>query len=185
MNPKLVVLQGVPGAGKTTLMSRLAKDLSLPAVAKDEIKENLYEIFGTVDLAWKEMLGRASIRMLYELIDELLAAKQSFIVENAFFSQYAVPQLTELASKHNAEIIEIYCHVSIDVAKQRFVERQKSGQRHPGHRDDLHAKYIEDEKFWARYQPLNIGTSFTIQTEKSDEGAYQLLIAELRKVLDT
>ena len=184
MGAKLIVIQGVPGAGKTTILKRLAGDLSVQAVGKDQIKENLYDIFGTEDLAWKEMLGRASIRMLYELVDELLASGVTCIVENAFFAKFAASELSEIAAKHDASILEIYCKVPIAVAKQRFIERSSSGERHAGHRDQLHAAYIEDPAFWERYAPLKIGEYVEVDTAQFSDAEYTELLHKVKNFLE-
>ncbi|HSX33848.1 MAG TPA: AAA family ATPase [Candidatus Saccharimonadales bacterium] len=183
MQLTLVVIHGVPGAGKSTLMPKLRRDLNLPAIGKDQIKENLYDTVGTGDLRWKEMLGRASIRMLYHVADEVLALEQSLIIENAFFKEFAAQELADLAHKHQARIIEVYCKLAVAMAKKRFIERQESGQRHPGHQDNLHAQIINNPAFWRRYDPLDIGTRLDFDTSKPDEVAYQRLLITLRNIL--
>jgi predicted kinase len=180
----LIVVQGVPGSGKTTLLRRLKSDLQLPGIGKDDIKEPLYDVLGTGDLVWKEMLGRASIGMLYIVADQVLDLGQSLIIENAFFKQYASEDIKALAAKHNARIMEVYCEVDIARAKQRFIARQESGERHPGHRDDLHATYISDPAFWARYQPLEIGELLVINTETFEDSKYDALLASLKQRLE-
>jgi predicted kinase len=184
MQLTLFVIQGVPGAGKSTLKLQLAGDLQLPAIGKDDIKEPLFETLGTRNLAWKEMLGRAAIKMLYTVADEVLATGQSLIIENAFFTSFAQKDIAELAGTYNARVIEIYCHVDTALAKQRFIDREASGERHPGHRDDLHAAYLEDPAFWARYQPLDVGKRLTFDTTKKSAAAYAALLNDLRKEME-
>ena len=41
--PLLVVVSGMPSSGKTTVAEELARRLRLPLIAKDAIKESLYE----------------------------------------------------------------------------------------------------------------------------------------------
>ena len=48
--PLLVVVTGMPAAGKTTVADSLSRSLSLPFVAKDTVKEHLYETLGTGNL---------------------------------------------------------------------------------------------------------------------------------------
>ncbi len=61
----LVIINGAPGAGKTTLGRRLAKDLELPFLSKDDIKECLFGALGWSDRAWSMKLGRASVELLF------------------------------------------------------------------------------------------------------------------------
>lgn len=40
----VLVITGAPGSGKSTLATRLAAELELPLVAKDDVKEALFEV---------------------------------------------------------------------------------------------------------------------------------------------
>jgi predicted kinase len=41
IRPTLIVVSGMPGAGKTTLAHRLAAAIGCPAICRDEIKEGM------------------------------------------------------------------------------------------------------------------------------------------------
>ncbi len=58
--PLLVVVTGPPAAGKTTIAREIARRLHLPLIAKDTIKEALFDGLGTGDLAWSQRLGTAT-----------------------------------------------------------------------------------------------------------------------------
>ena len=45
---RIVLVSGAPGAGKTTLASPLALRLGWPLIAKDQIKETLFDAMGGV-----------------------------------------------------------------------------------------------------------------------------------------
>jgi tRNA A37 N6-isopentenylltransferase MiaA len=59
--PVLVVVTGMPAAGKTTLAHNLSRRLSLPLIERDRIKVRFYETLGTGDVKWSEA-GRRSLR---------------------------------------------------------------------------------------------------------------------------
>jgi predicted kinase len=47
----LIVITGLPGTGKTTLGRKLAEELALPFISKDDIKELLFDGLGWEDRA--------------------------------------------------------------------------------------------------------------------------------------
>jgi len=42
----LIILSGIPGSGKTTFSDYLSKELGIPAISKDFIKEILFDDLG-------------------------------------------------------------------------------------------------------------------------------------------
>src|SRR6185312_1931048 len=87
--PLLVVVTGMPSSGKTTVAEALAYDLRLPLVAKDEIKESLYDTLGAGDVSWSGRLGGAAYGILFALARAMLASGVSLIVEANFFRDHA------------------------------------------------------------------------------------------------
>lgn len=83
--PLLVVVTGMPSSGKTTIAESLAERLRLPLIAKDDLKESLFESLGAGDVAWSSRLGSAAYNLIFELASRILAAHVSMIVEANFF----------------------------------------------------------------------------------------------------
>ena len=96
-----VIVAGTPGSGKTTLARSLAPELDLPLISKDTIKEALFDILGTGDLAWSQSLGRASHRVMYALAGE---AKNA-ILESHFWRGVAEEELTALQRPHGSGLL--------------------------------------------------------------------------------
>ena len=59
-----VVVSGPPGSGKSTVAEPLARELGLPLIAKDTIKEALMDVLGAPDVEASKRLGAASIEVM-------------------------------------------------------------------------------------------------------------------------
>ena len=89
-SPLLLIVTGLPCAGKTTLARRLALALNLPLVTKDDLKELLFETVGWTDRAWSKRLGQAAYESMSYFIDTQLAACYPLILECNFHSMIQV-----------------------------------------------------------------------------------------------
>src|SRR5581483_4843901 len=84
MSAQLILINGMPGAGKTTLAARLTQDLAVPCLGKDQLKEFLMDTLGTPDLAWSRTIGGATFRMLRAFIDLMAEEGKTVMIECPF-----------------------------------------------------------------------------------------------------
>ena len=56
-HPILILVTGLPAAGKTMIARRLSEILNLPLIAKDDIKERLFNGLGMSTREWSQKLG--------------------------------------------------------------------------------------------------------------------------------
>lgn len=125
--PLLVVVSGMPSSGKTTVAEELARRLRLPLIAKDAIKESLYETLGAADVAASGRLGTAAYALIFALAGSMLADGVSVIVEANFFRDQA-PEFKALPPHR---LVQLHCDAPLEALLDRYAQRT----RHAGHHD--------------------------------------------------
>lgn len=185
--PVLIIVNGLPGAGKTTLTKRIASDVGLPAFSRDGIYETLYDALACESNGCPPLLGRASFTFLYAVASSILAAGQPLIVEG-FFGNPALrgAEFRQLQQAHDFEPFQILCKADGKVLLERFLARMKSEERHTGHhRQDL--AWIEQHKerlLQGHLTPLALGGQLVeIDTTTPRSFDYADLLQRIRAAL--
>jgi predicted kinase len=182
--PLLVIVSGLPCSGKTTLARRLAKELALPLIAKDDIKESLFDSLGWSDREWSKRLGRATYPLLFYFVETQLSAGRSLIVESNFDPHFATETFLALRRKFLFEPFQIQRQADGPVLVERFKERAESGARHPGHVDHLTYDEMRQVLLNGKYDKLDIGgTVVEIDTTGFQRIDYTGLVRAIRLCL--
>jgi len=180
----LLLISGPPGAGKTTLGTRLAQDLGLPFFSKDGIKETLFDRLGWRDREWSRQLGAASAVLLFYCIERQLAAGQSLVVESAFQAAYDAPRLEALRARRAFRVLEVHCTAEIEVLLARFQQRALTHQRHPGHGEQAQIEELRANLIKGVYQPISTPDEvLTVDTTDVAALEDQRLFEEITAVL--
>jgi predicted kinase len=146
-----VLVSGLPGSGKSTLAAALGARLGWPVLAKDEIKESLWDSLGPGDREYSSRLGGAAQELLVQL-----AASMSHVVLDTFVHRDWSHRLASLPDR----VVEVHCSCATDIARARYAQRR----RHPCHFDtellaDTWDRWVRDDA-----EPLGLGPVLSVDT---------------------
>lgn len=178
----LIVVQGGSATGKTQLAQRLSKDLNIGILAKDDIKELLFDKLGLPeDVNRSIVYGKATIRAFFDILDEWLKADagRDLIVESAFATDYADDDFRKIEEKYNPDIVQLYVKVDPEERKRRSQTRVADGSRHPGHLDTQRSALYEEESE-EQYRPLAIERTITVDTTVFKEDDYLKIVDAIK-----
>ncbi|MEQ7123212.1 AAA family ATPase [Actinopolymorpha sp. B11F2] len=168
MSPRrlVVLVNGLPAAGKSTLAPKLARALGLPLLSKDVIKETHADVLGVASpdgrtqRQWNAALGRAASETMWSL---LAYAPAGAVLESSWRAD--VRPLVQAGLTHAGVScpVEVWCDVSPELAWSRYVARAKSS--HP-----IHGALMSHGEEWARMvehaQPLALGPVRRVDTSR-------------------
>ncbi|HEV7639787.1 MAG TPA: AAA family ATPase [Gaiellaceae bacterium] len=147
--PRLIVVTGPPGAGKTTIATALQARLGLPLIAKDALKETLGGALGIEGRARSEELGPAVFDLLGLVVRELLEHGVSVIAEGNFRERS-----TLFSGLPRAEIVQVHVTATPETLRARLRGRNN---RHPVHYDREAADEVSARAARGEWPPLAIG----------------------------
>jgi adenylate kinase family enzyme len=155
MAESVILINGLPGAGKSTLSEQLAKELGVPVVSKDRVKELLADISQGQVASGK--LGQIASDTMWQVA---AAIPGTVIVESWWYRPRDLGFVTGgIAQSGNPEVIEVWCDIPASLAWKRYVDRQ---------RHEIHPTGITAERDWADWSanavPLGIGRTVKVDT---------------------
>lgn len=134
---KLIILAGMPATGKSTIAKMLQKEFGFPILEKDGIKEELFDTIGFECYAEKRQLDVAANAVLLRIMEDMMKADTSVIVDNNF-DPASAEKLNALLEKYDPSCVTVFLNGDTQVLYERYVERDSKHLRHLGHGMQTH-----------------------------------------------
>ncbi len=180
-HPFLMVVQGGPGVGKTTIAKRLSADLGIDCFSKDSFKEMLYDTVGVPEtVEATKIYGRIAIRAMYAAADEYIKAGRSVMIEAPIEERFAKDELAAIVASDAT--MQVYVRCDPEVQVRRFRERIETGERHEGH-VPTPITIDEARASQERHAPLSGFVTVTVDTTDFSDDAYNSLLTRLKEKL--
>ncbi len=124
LTPKLIVLSGLPGSGKSTAARTISSQSNIPVFAKDELEATL--IRSELVVYQNNRLGYAGYDLLTECARIQLKAKKSVALDSVCGRNRIRDMWRSLAMEHGARFVVIECICSNETLhRTRLESRQR------------------------------------------------------------
>jgi glucokinase len=141
---RVVLVNGVPASGKSTVARALADATGWPLLTLDTVKEALFAHLGTGDREYNRKLGRASYQAMFALIGDF-PPDATAIVDAWFGFQPREALDGHLARAGAGQAVEVWVHARPETIGARYAARV--GERSAGH---LGLEYVPELMALAR-----------------------------------
>jgi len=182
--PNLILILGLPGAGKTTLAKKLATKLNLPLIIKDDLKVLLLDTYGWKDREASVRAGGVSYKIMDYVIEEQLRVGNSLIVESTFDPKFDDARFQTWEQKYHVRYAQLYCYADADVIRKRFRDRSKTDDRHVSYTEGEAGLQNLEKYIQQGINPLAIsGSLIEVDTTDFNKVDFEGLLVRLREYL--
>ena len=173
MKNKIILVGGYCATGKSTFSRKLSQLLNIPCFNKDTIKEVLGDGLSPEDNMLDKKGSSTTFLLMLHIAEQFLMAKKICILESNFKLNES-EKIKTLLDKYDGEALTFIFKGDLDVLFNRYMEREKKGERHW-----VHITSGENQDDFLKYHPqyglgeVAIGKTIVTDTtvfEKVDYG---------------
>lgn len=114
----MILVVGVPGAGKTFFARQFAVTYGAPIVSEDRVR---YTLFANHTYKQDENVMVAQVSSL--ITEQLFTAGKTFIIDGGYNSETSRTEIAKIAAKREFRTLVVWVQTDMATAKQRAIRR--------------------------------------------------------------
>ena len=162
----VVLVNGVPASGKSTIARLLSEHFTLPLLTIDGIKEPFMAQFDEIDRPFNRRLGNAAYEVIWSIVAD--SPEQCVFIIDAWFG-FQPKEALERYLEHAGvtRVLEVWNHIPGPLAAERYAQRL--GVRRSGHPGE---EYLPElVKLADTAEPMSLGPVYTVEQANAHNGA--------------
>lgn len=161
---RVVLVNGIPASGKSTLTRALSQRFGWPILTLDSLKEPFMACFAPVDRQRNRQLGCAAYQAIWNIVGQA-PASQIWLIDAWFGFQSRAVLEQGLQQAGVGAVLELWMQIAPEAAVARYQARLS--QRLPGHPG---AEYLPELRQLAQQaEPMALGPVLRVNASAQDE----------------
>lgn len=180
---KLILIAGASAAGKSRYAKHFGNAFPIPVISKDSVKEVMHDglQFHATTVEQTQYYGACAYKLLFYFAECLMKSGVDLCLESSFTNQSKDVMLSLLRTYHY-ESLTVFLNAPLEILHQRFIQREKTEERHPGLSHGIYHDFETYEKVAAQQTEFDLGDKRlevdVSDWDKVDYGTIDLKIEE-------
>ena len=183
---KLILIAGASATGKSRYAKHLIDSFKIPVISKDSIKEVMHDglHFKAETVEQIQYYGACAYKLLFLFAECLMKSGMDFCLESNFTNQGKDIMLS-LIDAYHYQSMTIFLDAPLEVLHQRFLNREKTEERHIGLSHGIYNDFETYKKVAIHQTKFNLGDKrLEIDVSNWDKVDYGYIDSEIKRFIN-